>query len=209
MSVTRDAAKGTILVWDLPVRLGHWIMAGAFVVAWLTGESEEWRLVHVVAGGAVAGVVLFRLFWGLLGSRYALFADFVRSPSEAVSYLRRLLGPKPAHYVGHNAAGGWAIVVLLALALATCGAGWFAYQDMGGEWLEELHELAANAMLGVVLIHLGGVAVGSFAHGENLPRSMVTGRKHGKAIDGISGSRRTAAVFLLVWVSLVAWLVSR
>jgi cytochrome b len=198
-----------ILVWDLPVRVGHWLMAVAFVVAWLTGESEEWRLVHAVAGGTVFGVVLFRLFWGLFGTRYALFADFTRAPAAALAYLKSLLGPKPQHYVGHNPAGGWAIVMLLALALVSGATGWLGYQDIGGDWLKELHEGAANAMLILVLIHLGGVAVGSLAHRENLPRSMVTGRKAGHEIDAIPGAKPFTAIVLVCWTILVAWLLSR
>lgn len=69
-----------ILVWDWPVRLGHWLMAIGFGVAWLTADSESFRLVHVVAGATVAGVASFRLAWGLVGSRYARFGDFLRGP---------------------------------------------------------------------------------------------------------------------------------
>jgi cytochrome b len=204
-----STTKGEILVWDLPVRVGHWLMAGAFVVAWLTGESEEWRLVHVVAGATVVGVVLFRVFWGLFGTRYALFADFARSPAAALAYLKSLLHPKPQHYVGHNPAGGWAIVLLLALALLCGATGWLGYQDIGGDWLKELHEGMANSMLIIVLVHLGGVAVGSLAHRENLPRSMVTGRKPGNTIDAITGAKPFVAFVLLVWTVAVAWLLSR
>jgi cytochrome b len=204
-----NVTKGTVLVWDLPIRIGHWIMAIAFLVAWLTGESEEWRLVHVVAGGAILGVVSFRTFWGLFGTRYALFADFIRSPAKAIRYLRRLITRTPENYIGHNPAGGWAILLLLVLALITCGVGWLAYQDIGGEWLKEFHEGAATAMLVVVIIHLGGVAVGSIAHGENLPRSMITGRKRGASVNDIGGSRPLAAFMLVAWVALLAWLVSR
>lgn len=204
-----STTKGDILVWDLPVRVGHWLMAGAFVIAWLTGESEEWRLVHVVAGGAVVGVVLFRVFWGLFGTKYALFADFARSPAAAFAYLKSVLGPKPQHYIGHNPAGGWAIVLLLVLALLGGVTGWLGYEDIGGEWLKELHEGVANAMLILVLVHLGGVAVGSLAHRENLPRSMVTGRKRGNAIDAIIGAKPFAAAILVAWTAFVAWLLSR
>lgn len=205
MSMTSEK----ILVWDLPVRIGHWLLAGCFVVAWLTGESEEWRLVHVVAGSAMIGIVLFRLMWGLFGSRYALFIDFVRGPKAVVSYLESLLEREPQHYVGHNPAGGWAIVLLLALAIAGGVTGWLNYQDIGGAWTEELHEASAHAMLIVVMIHLAGVLVGSVVHRENLARAMLTGRKLGEAADAISRSHRIAAVSLLVWSVAVAAVLSR
>lgn len=203
------ATERNILVCDLPVRLGHWLMAGGFALAWLTGDSEEWRLVHVAAGGTVVGVALFRLLWGLVGTRYARFADFVRGPHAAIAYLKSLLGPRPAHCVGHNPAGAWAIVLLLALGLLTGAAGWLTYQEIGGELFEELHEGLASTMLAVVVVHLVGVAVGSLVHRENLPRTMITGRKIGATRDAIIGARPLAAMVLLGWVGALAWLLSR
>jgi cytochrome b len=178
-------------------------------VAWLTGESEEWRLVHVVAGGAMIGIALFRVLWGLFGSRYALFSEFLRGPQAALSYLKSLFGPRPEHYVGHNPAGGYAIVLLLGLVLLSGVSGWLTYQELGGEWLEELHELAVNAMLVVVVVHLGGVIVGSLAHRENLVRSMLTGMKSGDATNGIASARPLVALLLLAWIASAAWLLSR
>jgi cytochrome b len=202
-------ANRKVLVWDLPVRIGHWLMAGCFAVAWLTGESEEWRLVHVFAGGAMVGIALFRVIWGLVGSRYALFADFLHGPQAALSYLKSLLGPRPEHYVGHNPAGGYAIVLLLVLMLVSGASGWLTYQEMGGEWLAELHEIAVNMMLVVVLVHLCGVFIGSIAHRENLVRPMVTGFKSGDATDRIASARPIAAITLLAWAGAVSWWLSR
>lgn len=197
-----------ILVWDWPTRLGHWAMAAAFLVAYVTGESEEWRLVHVWAGGALAGIVVFRLVWGLIGSRHARFFSFVRSPKAALAYVGTLLHGQPEHHTGHNPAGGWAIVALLALGLGTAASGWPVYQDLGGEWLEELHELVVNAMLLLVLVHLAGVVVGSLAHKENLPRAMVTGYKQGHADEAISGTRAWAVPLLMACAILGAWWLS-
>jgi cytochrome b len=137
-----------VRIWDLPVRLGHWLMAGGFALAWLTGDSEEWRNVHVVAGGTVVGVALFRLAWGFFGTRHARFADFLRGPAAALAYLKSLLGARPEHHAGHNPAGGIAIALLLTLAIASGASGWLAYQEIGGEWLEELHEAAVNTKIG-------------------------------------------------------------
>lgn len=194
-----------ILVWDWPVRVGHWLMAATFMLAYVTGESEEWRLVHVMAGGTLAGIVLFRLAWGLAGTRHARFSDFIRSPGAALAYLGSLLRGQPEHHTGHNPAGGWAIVLLLLLGLAAAATGWPVYQDIGGEWLEELHEGAVNAMLAVVLVHLAGVLVGSIAHGENLPRAMVTGRKLGQADEAIPGGRLWAVPILLAVAAWCGW----
>jgi cytochrome b len=209
-----------ILVWDLPVRIGHWLLVGAFALAWLTSESEEWRLVHAFAGGTVVGVVLFRLLWGIVGTRHARFASFLRGPGAAFEYLGSLLR-HDAHdgasrYAGHNAAGGWAIIALLGLGLLTGITGWLTYQDalpglanFDGEVFEELHEGLAAAMLMVAALHVGGVIVGSLAHRENLVRAMFTGRKLGRPDEAIAGVRPLAAVALLGWVAACAWWLAR
>jgi len=194
-----------ILVWDWPVRLGHWLMVGGFILAWLTSESETFRLVHVLSGGAVVAVALFRLPWGFIGSRYARFVDFVRGPGSVVDYLRSLIRLDPDHHTGHNPAGGWAIMLLLGLGIATGLAGWAMYNELGGDWLEELHEGLAATMLTVVFIHVAGVISGSLLHGENLVRAMITGHKQGSPEEAIPSARPLAAIFLLAWVAAASW----
>lgn len=186
------------LVWDAPVRVFHWLLVACFAGAWLTAESEHWRLVHVTLGYTMAGLVAFRLLWGLVGTRHARFASFVRGPRAALAYLRSQLGPKPQHHIGHNPAGALAIVGLLILVVLTAATGWATYGDLGGGWLEELHEASANALLILVGVHLAGVAIGSLIHRENLVRAMFTGRKAAPAREGI---RRSWAVLGAVMVA--------
>lgn len=197
-----------ILVWDWPVRIGHWLLAGGFCLAWLTSESESWRLVHVIAGSVVIAVAAFRLVWGLIGSRYARFTDFLRGPSAVASYLNSLLKLQPAHHTGHNPAGGWAIIALLLLALLTSGSGWLIYEDLGGHWLEELHEGLAATMLAVVVVHLAGVFSGSLVHGENLVRAMLTGFKQGSPEQAIPSAQAPVAIILLGWIALTSWFIA-
>lgn len=194
-----------ILVWDWPVRIGHWLMVGGFILSWLTGDSETYRLVHIYAGATVLAVATFRLPWGFIGSRYARFVDFVRGPGAVKDYAASLLKLEPAHHVGHNPAGGWAIVLLLGLGILTSLAGWAMYNDIGGHLLEELHEGLASAMLAVVFIHLIGVFSGSLLHGENLVRAMLTGRKQGLPEEAIPSTHPVAAILLLLWVVGAAW----
>ena len=198
-----------ILVWDWPVRIGHWLLVGAFALAWITGESEEWRLVHAFAGGTVVGVILFRLLWGWVGTRHARFASFVRGPGAVLDYVLGLLRRDESKYAGHNAAGGWAIVALLSLGLLTGASGWFVYQDMGGEWLEETHEALASGMLAVAVLHVAGVVVSSLAHRENLVRAMFTGLKQGRPDEAIAGTRPLALVLLLGSAAACAWWLAR
>ena len=194
-----------ILVWDWPVRLGHWLMVGGFIVAWLTSESETFRLLHVISGATVLAVAAFRLPWGFIGSRYARFVDFVRGPRAVRDYAAGLLKLEPAHHVGHNPAGGWAIVLLLGLGILTGLSGWANYNDIGGGFLEEVHEGLAVTMLAVVAIHVAGVLTGSLMHGENLVRAMLNGRKQGMPEEAIRSARPLAGALLLAWVAAAGW----
>ena len=92
----------TIRVWDAPVRVFHWLLAACFTGAYLTAESESWRLLHVTLGYTLGGLIAFRLVWGVLGTRYARFGSFVRPPSELSRYLKSMLAGRPAHFIGHN-----------------------------------------------------------------------------------------------------------
>lgn len=192
--------KQLILVWDLPVRIFHWLLAASFVGAFATGDSERWRDIHIMLGYTMLVLIAFRVIWGFIGSRYARFGAFAFGPARVVAYLRSLLSAKPEHHVGHNPAGSWAIYLLLGLSLTAGVTGYATLNELGGEWLEELHEGAANAMLAVVLVHIAGVIASSLRHHENLVRGMITGRKIGAVADGIRKPHRIVAVLLLASV---------
>lgn len=199
-----------ILVWDLPTRLNHWLMVGCFAVAYATGDSEVLRLVHVAAGMMLAALVAFRLFWGLAGSRHARFASFVRAPAAVLAYLRGLVRGDPGHWAGHNPAGGYMILFLLAMAALVAGSGVALYLEWGGEALaeafEEVHEAAANLMLGAVFIHVAGVISASRMHKENLVRAMFTGLRLGRAEEAIRSPLTWALLLPLAAVAAGLWL---
>ena len=190
-----------ILVWDLPTRLFHWLLAGTFAGAWLTADSERWINVHVTLGYTFAGLIAFRLLWGFVGTRHARFSSFVTGPRPVLAYLASILKGKPQHHVGHNPAGGWAVLALLGLGIVTSVAGFLTYQDYGGHWLEELHEGAASAMLGLVFVHIAAVALSSLLHRENLVRAMITGLKRGAQSQAIRRPQWIAAGALLLAVA--------
>jgi len=195
-----------ILVWDVPVRVFHWLMVFSFAGAYLTAESEQWRLLHVTLGYTMAGLVGFRILWGLMGSRYARFSTFVRGPKAVARYVGSLLRGQPEHHTGHNPAGALAIVALLGLTLVVTASGWVTYNELAGKWLEEAHEVAANVMLAIVGIHVVGVLVSSWLHRENLVGAMINGRKPGLPKDGIRRAWRSVAALMLVAVLGFWWL---
>ena len=200
-----DTTQRRILVWDAPVRLFHWLFAACFAGAWLTAESEHWRLVHVTLGYTAGGLVIFRLVWGLVGTKYARFSSFVRGPARVWRYVLGLLRGHPRRHIGHNPAGGVVIVAMLALACALTITGWATYNDAGGTWLGELHESVANLLLALVGVHVAGVAVSSWLHRENLIGAMVSGRKAGQPDEGVQRAWRSVAALMLVVVLAFWW----
>jgi cytochrome b len=190
-----------ILVWDLPTRLFHWLLAATFAGAWLTADSERWIDAHTTLGYSFAGLIAFRLLWGFIGTRYARFSSFVAGPRPVLRYLGSILKAKPERHVGHNPAGGWAVLGLLGLGAVTALTGYLNFNDYGGHWLEELHEGAASAMLGLVVFHIAAVVVSSLLHKENLVRAMVTGLKRGASSQAIRRPQWIAAGVLLLAVA--------
>lgn len=207
-----------ILVWDLPTRLFHWLFAAAFTVGFLSGEEDGWLNIHVFAGYLLLGLLAFRLLWGFVGGRYARFSSFLFSPRQGLSYLFDVLKGGAKRHIGHNPAGSWAIYLLLALGLATGITGlltlggqeglgplaaWVPY--LMGHGFKEAHEFFANSMLAVVFLHLGGVAVESWRHHENLARAMVTGDKDGEPAEATPSRRPLAMLLLLAAVAAGAF----
>lgn len=201
----RSAPQRDALVWDLPLRVFHWLMAASFAGAYLTAESERWRPLHVTLGYTLVGLVAFRIAWGFVGPRYARFANFVRGPRAVLAHLRSLLRGEPAQHLGHNPAGALAVVALLALALVVGVSGWAGFNDVGGKWLEELHEGAAELMLALVGVHIAGALLTSWLQRENLVLSMIDGRKPGRAEDGLRSARRGVALLLVAAVLGLWW----
>ena len=199
-STSRAEPPRRVLVWDAPVRVFHWLTVLSFTGAYLTAESERWRLAHVTLGYTMAGLVAFRIVWGLVGTRHARFASFVRGPAAVARYVGSLLRGQPEHHSGHNPAGALAIVALVLLALAVSASGWASYNEIGGAWLEEAHEVAASLMLAVIGVHVAGVVVGSWLHRENLARAMVTGHKVAHPRDAIRRAWHGVAALMVVAV---------
>lgn len=171
------ARARTVGVWDLFVRIFHWSLVGLFAVAFATGDEIEW--LHIRIGYAIAALIALRIVWGFVGSRYARFSNFVRSPRSVAAYLLQAAQSRAPRYLGHNPAGGAMIVALLVMITGLAATGFAMTTDAfwGAKWVEHLHEALAYATLGLVVLHIAGVVFSSLEHGENLVRAMVTGRK--------------------------------
>lgn len=181
-----------VTVWDPVVRIFHWLVVAAYFANMFI--TEEGKTVHRWVGYTVIGAVLLRLVWGFVGTKHARFSDFIPTPSRLLRYVASLLKGREPRYIGHNPAAALMIVALMSM-LVLCGVtGWMQGLDAfwGVEWVQDLHETAANLILALVGIHVSAAIIESLRHRENLARAMVTGRKRaasGSDIDHASSTR--------------------
>jgi cytochrome b len=187
----RDAVGATgkvreaIMVWDMPVRVFHWLLVVCFAGAWLSSESERWAMIHYAFGYTACLLVLIRLVWGLIGTRYARFSQFLKSPKAVLEHFWAMLRGHPHHDVGHNPAGGLVMFALMPLILLIGLSGYLSLKEFLGNFVSEVHEAVSSLVMGLVIVHIIAAVVMSLIERQNLVRSMVTGKKRGMPEQGI------------------------
>jgi cytochrome b len=177
-----------VKVWDPLVRLSHWSLVIAFLVCYFTQE-QEYEL-HLTSGYVVLGIILFRILWGFVGTRFARFSNFVYSPMTILRYLEGFMRNRSPAYIGHNPAGGFMILLLLLgnLVIAISGIALDAAENRAGplgdtdafmylSYIEHTHVWATDITVGLIVLHILGVATAGVVHRENLARAMITGKK--------------------------------
>ncbi len=186
-------------VWDLFVRFFHWSLVLSFTAAYLTaayGYNETYDMdeVHEWLGYFITTLVVTRILWGFIGSKYARFSNFIFSPSEYIENFKAIMTNKhEKHYMGHNPLGGAMVFALLAgLSLLVFSGlvllGWSEYtgpvwalgihvSESFGENIKYIHYHLPEIMLFLIGAHILGVFVAMKQHGENLVRAMFTGYK--------------------------------
>jgi cytochrome b len=206
-AATADRPAPGRRVIDAPLRMFHALFGLAFAVAYATGDSESWRALHVTAGYSMAGLLAFRLVYGLFGPRPARLSLRWRRVAGLGAWLRALpaqlrsAGGPGAWRQGERLAVGLAMLALLALALPVLASGWVVYQDWAGDAVAELHEALASAMLALALAHAGWVLAGSVLRRRNLALPMLNGRLSGtRGPDLVTRDRRGLAALLLLAV---------
>lgn len=164
-------------VWDLWVRIGHWLLVLSVAAAWFTRHGGD--EVHEWLGYSALAIVAIRIVWGFVGSAHARFGDFVVGPHTVLAYAGDLLKHRERHYVGHNPLGGYMVIALLLTVALTGASGWLYTTDRfwGVEWVGEAHEFIANLLLALVALHIAGVLFACVREGQNLVAAMIHGRK--------------------------------
>ncbi|WP_322042081.1 cytochrome b/b6 domain-containing protein [Paraburkholderia sp. J67] len=210
-----------VRVWDLPTRLFHWFAVCLVVLAWLS-QRMNWMQLHVRAGETLLALVLFRLLWGCFGSETARFSRFMATPASAWRHLRHLTRREPDVQVGHNAAGGWMVLLLLTLLFVETLSGLYVYNDIADEGplseivpaavanaISAIHAYGWDVLAMAVVLHICAIAVYALVKGHNLVGPMVTGTK--PLPDTLRAPRRASlwlAALLLGCAALVTALLA-
>jgi cytochrome b len=168
------AASRRVIDWL--TRLAHWVLAFSFTGAFITAEMERFRQVHVVLGYTVVGVVLVRALWGLVGPRPARLSVWSRKLKMGPTLWANLREGKLPLAPLQTMLQAFATLSLLVLALLATASGYATYESLAGEWVEDVHEAMANAMLFVVVAHVALVGVASVLRRQNQAMTMVTGK---------------------------------
>lgn len=218
--MTRDK-ETTLLVWDLPLRVFHWLLAGLLLLSWLTQElGGKWMDWHLASGYAVLTLLLFRIAWGFAGPAHARFAGFLTGPRATARYLADWLAGRPGAWPGHPPLGGWFALLMIASALTQAATGLFNSDDVlaEGPWhhaappsvtgpMSWIHEHNFYLLAGLAGIHVAAILAYRLRFGIGLTWPMVTGRKRpwGPDARGIAGSRTGLALLLLAVCAAMVW----
>ncbi len=193
------------LIWDLPTRIFHWLLAGGFTaaaaIAFLSDEKSGLFPWHAILGLVLGCMVLLRLAWGFIGSRHARFTSFLFGPRSLLDYLKGALQGGGERHIGHNPGSAYAIFAMLGLMLGIAGTGLLLAR--GHKAFKEPHELMVYALLAVVAAHLAGVILHTLRHRENITLSMIHGRKDCDPSQAIDSTRPVSTILFLVLLG--AW----
>lgn len=219
MTEGATAQSDTTPVWDLPLRLFHWLLALTLVGSWVTHElGTAWLEWHVRLGYAALALVVFRIVWGCIGPRHARFGSFLTGPVRAGIYARSWLAGRPPSYAGHSPMAGWAVIAMLVAVGLQGVSGLFQTDDFlvegpwyhaAPEWLRdlmhEIHEINFNVIVGLVALHLTVLAIYRWRLESDLIRGMISGRRQVPASEGIAGNRLAAALIAAAAAAGVVW----
>lgn len=209
-----------ILVWDLPIRLFHWLLVILMVTSFVTGKiGSIWMQYHMLSGYAVLGLLVFRLVWGFVGGRYARFSSFIYGPSQVLKYIRTMLKMDAPKYPGHNPLGGWSVLAMLITLSVQIVTGLFANDDIFTEgpfyylvgkatsdWLARIHRLNQEVIILVIGVHITAVLFYLIIKKENLIKPMFTGRKDWYDEGQSSTNRLKMAVLIAGLIAAVIYL---
>jgi cytochrome b len=218
-----EAREERRLVWDLPVRLFHWLLVLSMIASYVTAKiGFETMQIHMYIGYWTIGLIVFRVLWGFVGPKHARFSSFLKGPAGIWRYARALGAGTMIESAGHNPLGGLSVILLLALVAFQAGTGLFATDDIvwtgpyngavSSEWAQRLtawHHLNFNFILAAVVLHLMAIAFYFLVKKQNLVGAMIHGKKMVPVNDAITKSEIVKAIIVIVIAAgLVYWLLA-
>lgn len=206
------------LVWDLPLRVYHWLLAASLLASWITAEiGFDARQVHMWLGFWMIGLVSFRLVWGFVGPRHSRFASFLPRPAAVVRHARETLTGDAPETAGHNPLGSLMVFAMLALLATQAVSGLFMDDDIDHygpyagavsenvrDVMSSIHHNVVYALLALAALHVLAVAYLSFVRKHELIRPMVTGRKSSAVVAENDQIRSSRTWLALVVVAAIA-----
>lgn len=210
------------LVWDIPVRLFHWLLVLCLLGQWVTAEVLEDAMdLHFYIGYFTLGLIIFRLIWGFVGTKYARFTSFIAGPKMMLAYLRSIIFKQPTLSIGHNPVGGLLLPAVIILVGLQAISGLFTSDDIvySGpyaasanadlqQWMQWLHHNIFNVLLAIIAIHLIAIFWYLIFLKHNLIKPMLDGKKAVSLKDGITHSQLLKAILIVCLVAVfVYWLV--
>jgi cytochrome b len=217
--ITRD--DDPTFVWDLPVRIFHWLLALLILLSWYTVEVSNNMNIHMLSGYTILSLVSFRIIWGFVGPRYARFASMEYRPRDIWLYARTFFTREPSRSAGHTPLGGVSVLAMLVVVSVQATTGLFATDEdfyagplneyvsnSTGRALTEVHEVNFNILLGLICLHIAAVFYYLYFKRENLITAMFTGKKALGPAGGPSaeGSKLALAVGLMAAIAAAVYL---
>jgi len=200
--------KESMRIWDLPTRLFHWALVVLIAMQYATGEYHlldmRW---HFWFGYATLALIAFRVLWGFFGSQTSRFASFVRAPRAVLAYVKSQFSTNPQKAIGHNALGGWSVLIMLVGITVQIVTGLFASDDIDTDGplvdsvsrstvklMTRLHDWNQNLLLVLIALHILAVVMHLLLKHDDLIVPMITGRKRMPVVETLR--------FASAWVAL-------
>lgn len=213
--------QNTTLIWDLPLRIFHWSLAGLVFYSWYSMEVLNNLDHHFLSGYAILTLLIFRLIWGIIGPENARFSSFIRGPRTVLSYLK---GEQPNVHGGHNPLGALSVMLLLTVVSAQVISGLFSDDEyyyfgplssfVSGSTvaaMTEFHAFNFNIVMGAILLHILAILYYVFIKKHSLIVPMITGYKKdlGADVRSISGSKVGAALVVISCAAAIVYAITR
>ena len=214
---TDAATRGAI--WDLPVRLFHWLLVALIAFSWWSAENDAIEL-HLWSGYAILTLIIFRLFWGVVGSSTARWSSLFHTPSRILEYVRNSAAWKA---IGHSPLGALSVLAMLVVLKVQIATGLLNADDDGlvngslshlvsedaADVAHDLHEVLFNVLLALIALHVAAI-IFYWLKGKNLLGPMVSGR--GDVPEGVEPMRPgkwwMAFACLVVAIAVTRWVIA-